>query len=336
VKNGKPSRILIVDDQPYALQGVSRIMKSGGYETLEASTGTECLKLATDQKPDLILLDVVLPDIDGREVCKRIKSSPETKDIYVVLLSSIKTESDSQAEGLAHGADGYIAKPMPNRELLARVKSLLRLKDTENRLNEALAFNEKILATSSVGIATYSFDGSTTFMNETMANIIGGTKEQLLTHNFRQVESWKVSGLLDACEEALATGVEKTHEVHMTTTFGREVWLDCHLRRFKSGDEHHLLLTINDITSLKRAEQEKQTLIEDLRKALSEVKKLSGFLPICASCKKIRDDKGYWSEVERYIGEHSEAQFSHSICPDCMRKLYPDFADQILESHKTK
>ena len=66
-------------------------------------------------------------------------------------------------------------------------------------------------------------------------------------------------------------------------------------------------------------------MIRDLQKALSEVKKLSGFLPICASCKKIRDDKGYWNQVEVYIRDHSEAQFSHGICPDCKKKLYGDF-----------
>jgi hypothetical protein len=77
-------------------------------------------------------------------------------------------------------------------------------------------------------------------------------------------------------------------------------------------------------------EQEKQNLIDELQKALSEVKKLSGFLPICASCKKIRDDTGYWNEIERYIGEHSEVEFSHGICPDYMRKLYPEEADEIL------
>jgi hypothetical protein len=77
-------------------------------------------------------------------------------------------------------------------------------------------------------------------------------------------------------------------------------------------------------------EEEKENLIIDLQKALSEVKKLSGFLPICASCKKIRNDKGYWQQVEEYISDHSEALFSHSICPDCMRKLYPEEADEIL------
>ena len=86
----------------------------------------------------------------------------------------------------------------------------------------------------------------------------------------------------------------------------------------------------DDLSERERVEQEKEKLIIELQKALSEVKKLSGFLPICASCKKIRDDKGYWSEVERYIGEHSEALFSHSICPDCMRKLYPEYADEVL------
>lgn len=88
--------------------------------------------------------------------------------------------------------------------------------------------------------------------------------------------------------------------------------------------------TARDITERKLLEKERQKVFVELQKALSEVKKLSGFLPICSSCKKIRDDKGYWKEVERYIGEHSEAEFSHSICPECMRKLYPEYADEVL------
>ncbi|MGC8603501.1 MAG: response regulator, partial [Desulfomonilaceae bacterium] len=71
-------------------------------------------------------------------------------------------------------------------------------------------------------------------------------------------------------------------------------------------------------------------LILELQHALAQVKKLSGFIPICASCKKIRDDKGYWRQVEEYIRDHSEALFSHSICPDCMKKLYPEIANDVL------
>jgi hypothetical protein len=61
-----------------------------------------------------------------------------------------------------------------------------------------------------------------------------------------------------------------------------------------------------------------------LEDALSQLKTLSGLLPICSSCKKIRDDSGYWNQIERYIQDHSEAEFSHSICPECLKRLYPD------------
>jgi hypothetical protein len=105
--------------------------------------------------------------------------------------------------------------------------------------------------------------------------------------------------------------------------------LDNYVRLFKDNIENYLALLFES-DERKQAERENERLISDLQTALSEVKKLSGFLPICSSCKKIRDDKGYWSEVERYIGEHSEAQFSHGICPDCMRKLYPQYADDVL------
>jgi hypothetical protein len=70
---------------------------------------------------------------------------------------------------------------------------------------------------------------------------------------------------------------------------------------------------------------------ENREKALNEIKVLRGFLPICASCKKIRDDEGYWHQLEVYVTKHSEAEFSHGICPDCMRKLYPKYADKVLD-----
>ena len=79
-----------------------------------------------------------------------------------------------------------------------------------------------------------------------------------------------------------------------------------------------------DIFQQKKSENEREALIAQLQEALSRVKQLSGIIPICASCKQIRDDKGYWSQVEAYIRDHSEAEFSHSICPICAKKLYPE------------
>jgi PAS domain S-box-containing protein len=316
--------ILVVDDQIPALQGVSRIIKAAGYESIEASTGEECLKLAAERKPDLVLLDVVLPDIDGREVCRRIKSNPQTSDIYVLLLSSIKIDSENQADGLEHGADGYIARPIPNRELLARIKAMLRIIESEKKLSEALGFTEKILKTSPVGIATFASDGKATLANEAISSIVGATLEEFHTINFRVAEPWKTSGLLDDATEVLSKGGVRKREVHFVTTFGKDVWLDCRLARFKSGNDFNLLINVNDITSQKIAEKEKETVIRDLQEALAKVKQLGGLLPICASCKKIRNDKGYWQQIESYIRDHSEAEFSHSICPECTRKLYPD------------
>lgn len=79
----------------------------------------------------------------------------------------------------------------------------------------------------------------------------------------------------------------------------------------------------------KQAEQEQARLIEELQRTLSEVKTLRGFLPICASCKKIRRDQGSWQQIESYIREHSDAQFSHGLCPECAKALYPEYWDQI-------
>lgn len=78
----------------------------------------------------------------------------------------------------------------------------------------------------------------------------------------------------------------------------------------------------------RQAMEEREKLIAELQQAMSDVKVLSGMLPICASCKKIRDDKGYWNRIEAYIGKHSNAQFSHGICPECARKLYPELYEK--------
>ena len=85
-----------------------------------------------------------------------------------------------------------------------------------------------------------------------------------------------------------------------------------------------------DVNKRKKVETEREKLISELQEALREIKELRGILPICSHCKKIRDDEGYWRQVESYIQERTDAQFSHSICPDCLKKLYPDIADKLL------
>jgi hypothetical protein len=79
----------------------------------------------------------------------------------------------------------------------------------------------------------------------------------------------------------------------------------------------------------RRAEGEREAVIQELQTALVKVRTLSGLLPICASCKSIRDDGGYWNRIEVYVRDHSDAEFSHSLCPPCARTLYGEFADEV-------
>ena len=107
-------------------------------------------------------------------------------------------------------------------------------------------------------------------------------------------------------------------------------------RRFldENGKSTGVRGVLRDMTTRKLMEEEREGLISELREALSEVKQLSGLLPICSSCKKIRDDTGYWNQIETYIKDHSEAEFSHGICPDCMKRLYPDAFEKLQKAGK--
>jgi two-component system CheB/CheR fusion protein len=88
-------------------------------------------------------------------------------------------------------------------------------------------------------------------------------------------------------------------------------------------EEQLILLAVEDITARRIAEEEREKIHLEHMEALSKVKKLAGMLPICANCKKIRNDEGYWEQIEAYIRDHSEAEFSHGLCPECATKLYP-------------
>jgi two-component system, cell cycle sensor histidine kinase and response regulator CckA len=259
MKNLDAARILIVDDQVQALHGMSRIMRGAGYETLEASNGADCLKLAADQKPDLILLDVVLPDIDGLEVCRRIKSDPGTADISVVLLSSIHVESDIQAEGLERGADGYIARPIPNRELLARVKSILRLKYAESRLSDSENRYQAIFNNAAVGIDLVNAEGRFLQVNSALQDMLGYTEEELKTFSIIDVTFPDDRHISNEKFAELKKGAINSYrlEKRYIRKDGSLLWADISISAIKdSGGRHAATIgVISDITERKLAEE---------------------------------------------------------------------------------
>jgi signal transduction histidine kinase len=157
------AKLLVVDDNPVVLLGFSELLRSAGYEVLEARSAEEGLRLAREKAPDLTLLDVVLPDINGVELCRRIKADPELCYLFVVLLSSSEISPGRQVTGLDAGADGYIARPIENRELLARVQSLLRIQQAEaalraaqNELEQRVAERTEELARANATLRTMS------------------------------------------------------------------------------------------------------------------------------------------------------------------------------------
>ncbi len=207
-------KVLVTDDDPQILQLTATVLRRAGHEVLQASTGEECLEAVRAHHPDIVLLDVMLPGLTGIEVCGQIKADKTLQDIFVILVSGVHVSSEYQADGLDVGADGYIIKPISNKELVARVHSVVRIKRAEDALREK--------------------------------------------------------------------------------------------------------------------EKEQQKLISELQEALAEIKTLKGFIPICASCKKIRDDEGYWNQLETYISKHTDAVFSHGICPECAEK----YREEIKELTK--
>jgi len=118
-------KILVVDDEPDALELIAFNLKNAGLEVLTAENGDQALRLARSQLPDLILLDLMLPEVDGLEVCKILRRDPATSAIPIIMVTAKAAEMD-RVLGLELGADDYVTKPFSPRELVLRVKNLLR------------------------------------------------------------------------------------------------------------------------------------------------------------------------------------------------------------------
>ncbi len=174
-----PMNILVVDDDPDILFATARLLENNGYQVIQAETGLQAIELARRHQPDLVLLDVVLPDIRGTEVCRRLKAENATAVIPVIMVSSMKTLSEEQSHGLEAGADDYLTRPIPNRELLARIKAFMRLREAESHL----LHQEKLLKTIVNGIRSelYLVDGAMRIQWANQATLeAAGLKEEEL------------------------------------------------------------------------------------------------------------------------------------------------------------
>ena len=141
----KPGSILVVDDSSAVRQLLCTCLRKEGYQVLEAATGQQGLQLAQTRFPNLVLLDVRLPDISGVEVCRQIKNDPALKDVFVALCSGEATSDEHKVSGLQTGADEYLVKPFGIQELLARVQTLLRLRNTTAALRTSEEHHRRLI-----------------------------------------------------------------------------------------------------------------------------------------------------------------------------------------------
>jgi hypothetical protein len=135
---------------------------------------------------------------------------------------------------------------------------------------------------------------------------------------------------IDMHEQLMEAMSEGTTRRFPQLPYGKKI-LSITIAPFPQG----AIIISEDITEQKKVEAERTHLINDLRHALDEVETLRGLLPICASCKKIRDDQGYWNHIEVYLSNHSDVDFTHTLCPDCIRHLYPEYWQKIQQRSAT-
>ena len=137
-------KILVVDDEPEAVELVEFNLKQSGYAVTTAGNGADALKKARSQSPDLIVLDVMLPEMDGFEICKTLRLDPATARVPVLMLTAKAAEID-RVLGLELGADDYLTKPFSPRELLLRIKKILARGSTEEKPKDQLRFGDLLI-----------------------------------------------------------------------------------------------------------------------------------------------------------------------------------------------
>ena len=175
---------------------------------------------------------------------------------------------------------------------------------------------------------TFSFfpDGTYRYVNRAFAEGVGKPVDKIIGYKIWDVfEKAEADKRFAVVKKVFSEGKTEEIEVRVQLPSGDTYYLTTAKPILDdSGAVETVICTSKNITKRKLAEIALKKEHDKLSKALKEIKTLSGLLPICASCKNIRDDKGYWTQIEGYIQEHSDAQFSHAICPACAKKLYPD------------
>lgn len=324
--------VLLVDDNPDDRALVAREMRRE-FPKLRPSE-------VTDQKGfsrvldgpafDLVITDFHLRWTDGLEVLRHIKT--RWPDCPVIMFTGTGSEEIAVA-AMKAGLDDYVLKsPKHYARLPVVTKVALKLRQQRQRLRQAEARYGTLFNSVPIGLYRASPQGVILDANPAFAEMLGYPgPDRLLKMNLADLffDAGEYQAWTKRMEEA---GVIQHFEARLRTFSGGICWAENSARATPEPNAGLVYeACVEDITGRKEADEERERLILELQDALATVKTLSGLLPICASCKKIRDDNGYWNQIEVFIQSHSDAEFTHSFCPECVRRLYPE----VFEGNRT-
>ena len=323
---GSVYRILHLDDSADDRALVARELRSEIPEVslVEAHDEARLEEALRRGNFDLVVTDYVLGWTNGLELLHRLRNQlPNTP---VIMFTGTGNE-EIAVEAMKAGVEDYILKtPKHFSRLRASVRKALERLQHSRELLDAEARYKELFDTVPVGLFRSTPKGTLLDANAAFLEMAGiGNHEKLTEKNFGEIHPdpkdfgvWRDKLERDgavACVESRFKGND-----------GGMRWVEIHAKALRDPETRQIYYegSVEDISLRKSAEREREDLIEELREALSRVRSLAGLLPICSSCKKIRDSGGQWNMLESYIENHSQAHFTHSFCPDCAQRLYPE------------
>jgi len=249
-------KILIVDDYPANVKLLERNLQAAGYETLTATDGEEALRKVETERPDLILLDIMLPKIDGYEVCHRLRADETTAVIPIIMITALK-ETEDRIRGLEAGADDFISKPFDRGELLARVKSLLQIKYYRSMLAEREKLHA-IIHDLSHGIIITDGQWRIEIASRRAAELLGHVGEELRGRNLTDV----LAGIeVEPSLEALRQTADRSVTVELTEEDARPPrYLAGRYTRIEGphGELYNAAFVFRDISEMRQKEKLKR------------------------------------------------------------------------------
>ena len=325
----KALRVLLIEDAELDAELLVRFLWSSGYDvhSRRVCTELELDRALDDQTWDVVLCDYQLPGYDAIGAIELIRE--RGFDLPFLIVSGAIGE-ECAVQSMRSGAHDYVMKgnlprlaPAIERELKEAEVRRERKRILERNLHLAA-----IVESTDDAIFSKNLDGIILSWNAGAERLYGYTADEargqstnLLTPPIYRDE---VPDILRRIKQGETVERFETVRVRKDGSL-IDVSLTISPVRNTNGQIIAASTIARDITERKRVEDDRKRMIEQLNKALSQVRTLSGLLPICAACKRIRDGGGYWQQIEAFLRANSKAQFSHSICPECLVQLYPEY-----------